>query len=76
VNTLVEQYLRDLHGFIAAHPFLDNAIKAAFTTDEISKYLWDVENLEKTVGQDAVVMTAECITAIVHSDEVRNVDST
>ncbi|KAF8535526.1 hypothetical protein BDD12DRAFT_855021 [Trichophaea hybrida] len=31
----------------------DNAIQAAFSTDEILKYIADVEDLETTVGQDA-----------------------
>ncbi|KAF8252084.1 hypothetical protein K440DRAFT_19197, partial [Wilcoxina mikolae CBS 423.85] len=36
----------------------DNTIKSAFTVDDLSRYLGDIEDLEKTVGQDAAVSTA------------------
>ena len=52
--------LGQLEGCTAANPFLDNHLKAVFA-GEISNYLDEVDQLEKTVGQDASVAEAQCI---------------
>ncbi|KAI5794245.1 hypothetical protein FPQ18DRAFT_388611 [Pyronema domesticum] len=38
-----------------------NHLKSVFTTEDISNYLGDVQNLEKTVGYDADVAKEQCI---------------
>ena len=64
---------RDTVGCTAANFFSDNLLKAVFTV-RISNYLDEVEELEKTVGQDASVAEAQCITQP-HRESSRNVDS-
>ena len=52
----------------------DNHLEAVFT-GEISNYLDEVEQLEKTVGQDAFVAEAQCITLPYHEKALsHNVD--
>ena len=53
--------------------FSDNLLKAVFR-GAISNYLDEVEQLEKTVGQDASVAEAQCIIQP-HRENSRNVDS-
>ncbi|KAI5784286.1 hypothetical protein FPQ18DRAFT_298011, partial [Pyronema domesticum] len=43
----------------AIDKFKQNRLKAVFTTEDISNYLGNVENLEKAVGHDADVAKAE-----------------
>ena len=62
-------------GCAAANSSPDNAIKAVFTTGEISEYLGDVAQLEETVGRDAAVAEAQCIIQPYHDIEACNVDA-
>ena len=65
--------LGQLEGCTTANSFLDNYLKAAFA-GEISNYLDEVDQLEKTVGQDASVAEAQCIIQP-RRGGARNVDS-
>ena len=64
---------RDTVGCTAANLFSDNLLKAVFTV-AISNYLDEVDELEKTVVQDASVAEAQCIIQS-HRESSRNVDS-
>ena len=55
----------------AANSFLENLLQAVFRA--ISNYFAEVEQLEKTVGQDAFVAEAQCIFQLGRK-KARNVD--